>query len=188
MKLKCPGCGASCSLDVLISHDGARDAVLMALQLPESLGKQILQYLGLFRPAQRELSFDRVATILGELLPMVKENRIHHKGRDWVIPRETWKAGFEAVLQARDLGTLQTPLKGHGYLLAVLGGMVDKVEAKAETRQEAYRQRGGDGWRVEGGFQGVAEIATRQGGPPPAPKPKQRMPTSVFEALKKPKE
>lgn len=64
MKTTCPACGAVASLDVLLGNDGAREAVMAALEIPAPLGKMLVQYLGLFRPANRNLSFDRVANIL----------------------------------------------------------------------------------------------------------------------------
>jgi len=184
MKLKCPACGAVASLDMLLSHEGAREAILIALQLPESLGKIVIQYLGLFRPAERELSFDRVAKILGELLPDIQQNRIKANGRDWVISRDLWKAGLEAVLQARDMGKLKPPLKNHNYLYAVLASMVDRVESKDETRREQERQHGGSEWRSSAGLVGVGEIAAKQTGPPAPPKARQPMPDHVRAALK----
>ena len=61
MKLSCPACGATASLDVLIGHEGARDAVVVSLTLYGPLGKLLVQSLGLFRPPSRNLSMDRVA-------------------------------------------------------------------------------------------------------------------------------
>lgn len=192
MKCKCPACGAVASLDVLVAHEGAREAILTALQLPESLGKVVIQYLGLFRPAKRDLSFDRVNSLLADLLPALRENRIRHKGRDWVVTREMWRAGMEAMLVSRDAGKLLPPLPNHNYLYAVLASMVDKTEAQAEQRREDQRQRGGEVWRSNAGPVAVGALtspALHQGAPPaaPAPKPKQPMPAQVREAIK-PKE
>jgi hypothetical protein len=38
------------TLDVLVAHEGAREAVLAALQLPAPIGKLLVQYLAMFRP------------------------------------------------------------------------------------------------------------------------------------------
>lgn len=134
MKTKCPACGASASLDVLLSNEGARAAVTMALQLPAPLGKLLVQYLGLFRPASRELSFDRVATLLGELLPMIQAGQIERAGRTWAAPVPAWKEALEQMLVARD--KLQLPMKSHGYLLEIIAGMGSKAEAFKERAQE----------------------------------------------------
>ncbi|ARO88144.1 hypothetical protein EBAPG3_010360 [Nitrosospira lacus] len=125
------------SLDTVIGTEGAREAVITALQLPAPLGKLIVQYLALFRPAQRQLSFDRVNTILNELLPMISSGKIERNGRIWAAPTETWRIGIEEMLAKRDKLTL--PLKGHGYLLTIIAGYTDKAEAKAEAKSEDRR-------------------------------------------------
>lgn len=139
MKTSCPACGAAFSLDALIGNDGAREAVMAALAIPAPLGKLLVQYLALFRPAQRQLSFDRVANILGELLPMIAEAKIERNGRIWSAPQDYWKLALEEMLAKRDKLTL--PLKNHGYLLAIIEGYSSKAEAKQEASTE--QQRGG---------------------------------------------
>lgn len=138
MKLNCPACGATASLDVLIGNDGAREAVMTALKLPAPIGKLLVQYVALFRPAQRQLSFDRVANILGELLPMIEAGRIERSGRQWPAPLDYWKAALEDMLAKRDRLTL--PLKGHGYLLEVIAGMANKAEGAQEAKAEESKQ------------------------------------------------
>ena len=138
MKLKCPCCGSVFSLDVLLASDGARDAVLAALEIPAPVGKLIIQYLALFRPAKRELTFDRVATLLQELVPMVRAGTIERNGRTWTAPVAYWKAALEEILIKPT--SLQLPLKSHGYLLEIIVGMGNKAEADAEKKTEESRQ------------------------------------------------
>jgi hypothetical protein len=135
MRLTCSACGASASLDAAIAHEGAREAVIIALQLPAPLGKLLVQYVALFRPATRQLSLDRLAALLGELLPLIEAGRIERGGRIWAVPLDAWKAALEDMIAKRDKLTL--PLKSHGYLLEVIAGQAGKVEAAAETRKEA---------------------------------------------------
>lgn len=181
MKLKCPACGALASLDALVASEGAREAVMLALQLPAPLGKRLIQYLALFRPLKRELSFERVASLLGELLPDIERAQIHRNGRDWAAPQVAWTAAIEVVLAARDAGKLQLPLKSHGYLYEVIAGQVDRMEAKAETDRE-YRRQQGEGWRRSDEFVAAGEAAK----PAPDPPPKRRpMPDFVKQTLNK---
>lgn len=139
MRLTCSACGASASLDAAIAHEGAREAVIIALQLPAPLGKLLVQYVALFRPASRQLSLDRLAALLGELLPLIEAGRIERGGRIWAVPIDAWKAALEDMIAKRDKLTL--PLKSHGYLLEVIAGQAGKVEAAAETSKES-RSRG----------------------------------------------
>lgn len=75
MKLACPACGSVASLDVLLGHEGARDAVMVALALPAPLGKLLVQYVALFRPSSRNLSMDRLSSLLSEIQPSATSSR-----------------------------------------------------------------------------------------------------------------
>ena len=175
MKTSCPACGAAFSLDALIGNEGAREAVMAALAIPAPLGKLLVQYLSLFRPAQRQLSFDRVANLLNELLPMIAEAKIERGSRCWSAPQEYWSMALTEMLAKRDALTL--PLKSHGYLLAIIEGYSSKAEAKAEGQREATRA----GHTPVGGaaHKPAAEVLAKD-----ADKPRSPMPDHVKQALK----
>lgn len=137
MKIVCPACGAVNSLDTLIGHDGARAAMAELAAVSGPLAGALLRYIALFRPAQRQLSFDRVASLLAELRPMVMEARITRNGRTYAAPREVWIEAIDSILAQRDRLTL--PLKSHGYLLEIIVGAVNKAEATTEAKREASR-------------------------------------------------
>jgi len=140
MQLNCPACGATFSLDVIIGHEGARDAVLVALQLPAPLGKSLIQYIALFRPAQRALSMDRLAKLLNELLPMISKAQIERNGTHYAAPVAYWQQALDDMVAQRSKLTL--PLKSHGYLLTIIAGYAEKTAAKAEKQTEQGRKYG----------------------------------------------
>ena len=119
MQVRCPSCGAEMSLDVVIEHDAAAQALALALSFTP-LGKLIVRYLAMFRPAKSKLSWPRVVTLLGELMPMIESQRIERNGTLYEAPHDVWCAAIEQMLATRDAGRLQTPLKSHGYLLEVI--------------------------------------------------------------------
>jgi hypothetical protein len=137
VKTACPACGATFSLDTILGNEGAREAVMAALAMPAPIGKLLVQYLALFRPAQRQLSFDRVANLLNELLPMISTASIERNGRTWSAPQEYWSMALSEMIAKRDNLTL--PLKSHGYLLAIIEGYSNKAETKKETHTEARK-------------------------------------------------
>ena len=120
MKTRCPCCGATASLEVLITHDDARNLIVTLMGLSDELAKAALRYLGLFRPGERDLTWARAAKLLGELVPLVLAGRISRKRQVYPAPREAWIWAFNRVLEARDNGKLTTPLSGHGYLFEIL--------------------------------------------------------------------
>jgi hypothetical protein len=176
MKASCPACGATFSLDTLLGNEGARDAVMAALAMPAPIGKLLVQYLGLFRPAQRQLSFDRVANLLNELLPMISAACIERNGRTWSAPQDYWKQALEEMLGKRDNLTL--PLKSHGYLLAIIEGYSSKAEARQESQNEARK----GGHTPVGGTSIAASPAVKK---QEVAKPKSTMPAHVKAALRK---
>ncbi len=175
MKAACPACGAAFSLDTLLGNEGAREAVMAALAIPAPLGKLLVQYLALFRPAQRQLSFDRVASLLSELLPMISAASIERSGRTWSAPQDYWRMALEEMLAKRDKLTL--PLKSHGYLLTIIEGYSNKAEAKQEASIEA--QRGG---HTQVGGSVLMKVDEVLG--PQSNKPRSQMPSSVKAVLR----
>jgi hypothetical protein len=142
VKLTCPACGAEMTLDVLVATQSARDAVVAALAVPAPLGRLLVRYLVLFRTSRRQLSWDRVAAILGELLPMIEAGQISRSGRVWPAPQEYWSQAISHMLQQAEAGKLTLPLKSHGYLLEVIAGMGNKAEGKQELADHHARRVG----------------------------------------------
>lgn len=139
-QLCCPSCGGEMSLDVLIAHNDLRQAVFGLVEKSLPLGSLVVRYVGLFRPAKNRMSADRWAKVIGQLLPDLQREAIAHKGREWPMPIESWKLGFEAMLEKAAAGKLTLPLENHNYLYAVLVGLADKVEAVAEEQVEQTRR------------------------------------------------
>lgn len=174
MKTSCPACGATFSLDALLGNEGARDAVMAALAIPAPLGKLMVQYVALFRPAHRQLSMDRLANLLNELLPMITAASIERNGRTWSAPQDYWKLALEEMIAKRDKLTL--PLKSHGYLLAIIEGYSNKAEGKKEAQHEDSKA----GRTQTGGQQQAASPAVRN----QEVKPRSPMPEHVKQFRK----
>lgn len=119
MHIKCPACGAVASLDLLLSaEDGASDVVKIAAEMQPELWRVIVQYIALFRPSKTKLSFSRMASLLGELHPLIKNAQFERGGKQFHAPLNYWLAGIEQMLAQRDRLTL--PLKTHGYLFEIM--------------------------------------------------------------------
>lgn len=164
----CPTCGAEESLDCLVGRmvddDEVRLLVRDVLTCSLQLGSQTLRYMRLHKPAKHRLRLERVRALLAELVPDMQRLAITRKGRDWAVPLDAWKAGFEDVFEAAAKGTLKTPLEGNGYLYEVLLRRADRAEARAETQTEADRRSKAH----EGGAKGVAELLVPQAASAPA--------------------
>ena len=139
MRSRCPCCGATSSLDMLVTQEDARTALAAVFKISRPLGPALVRYLALFRPIVRELTMARVATLVGELLPFVESGCIPRKGRDWPVQIADWVQAIELMLQARDAGKLALPLTSHNYLFEVLCSLADRAERVQEEAVEAAR-------------------------------------------------
>lgn len=140
--LSCPVCGTELDLAVLFSHEHDQRALarLAAVSIP--LGGRVLQYLGLFTPPKQRLTAAKKIKLILQLLPDLEREAISWKGRDWAAPRTAWAMAIDQMLAARDAQRLELPMKGHGYLYAILAGMADKFEGQAEQQREQALRTG----------------------------------------------
>ncbi|MDP8171525.1 hypothetical protein QJU96_09555 [Pasteurella skyensis] len=118
MKTKCPACGSINSLDSLIGNEQASQAIYAALTINGELGQALIGYLGLFRPEKSALTFERVATILNQLLPDVQAQEIKRDGVVYPAPVSVWVSALREMLKQRHC--LKLPMKSHGYLYEII--------------------------------------------------------------------
>jgi hypothetical protein len=142
MQVKCPACNAGFSLEAALALDAGRSALLTALQMPAPIGLLLAQYLGMFRAAGRALSFDRTDRLLTELKPMLDGGIVTRNGLSRPCPLEFWQQGIERMIEQRNTGKLQLPLKTHGYLLEIVFALAESAGAREEKKQETQRRSG----------------------------------------------
>lgn len=184
--LSCPTCGAEFDLAVAFAHEVDQRALarLAAVSIP--LGARVLQYVALFTPAKQRLTAAKKIKLILQLLPDLERGAIAHKGRDWPAPLAAWAQAIDQMLAARDAQRLELPMKGHGYLYAVLAAQADKLEAAAEQEREQQREQAARARAHSSGAPtGVADVLLplplgegRGEGPRPAASPAQPAGTS----------
>jgi hypothetical protein len=139
------------SLELLLQREADARAVLRLLERGLPMGSQVMQYVALFRPAQRRLGLARMASLVDELLVDIERQAVTRKGRDWVAAQPVWAAALQTVLGMRDAGKLRLPLTSHGLLHEVICGLSGQDEARAERERETDRRaRRGTGGRTAG--------------------------------------
>lgn len=140
--LACPACGTELDLAALFAHEHDQRALARLVSVGIPLGARVLQYLALFTPPKQRLTSAKKIKLILQLLPDLERQAITHKGRDWTAPLSAWAQAIDQMLAARDAQRLDLPMKGHGYLFAVLAGMADKHEATAEQEREQQLRTG----------------------------------------------
>lgn len=122
MKTRCHNCGATASLDLLVSTSAAGQAFAEAFNVPTPIAPLMLKYLGLFRPVNRELAFGRATTLLKEINPFINKGKLTFDRQTTDAPIAAWAWAINQVLVARDNGTLKPPLSNHNYLYRIVQG------------------------------------------------------------------
>ena len=143
MRATCPDCGSQAHLSAFFAEDdGKRLAAQLAGMAPE-LGRAVIGYLGLFKPAKTALRLTRAVKIVEELQQLVDAGTVCNDERSGVrrpASPATWAAGVEQMLAQR--ASLTLPLANHNYLRAVVFGIADKADAAAERQVEEQRRVG----------------------------------------------
>jgi hypothetical protein len=140
MKLICPVCQADFPIEAALNDATAREAIVSAFELTD-LGSPLIRYMGLFKPAKRQaISFPRLAALLKELIPMIKDGQITRGGTLYPAPRDYWQMALETMLLQKD--KLSLPLKSHGYLLEIIAGYANKAAGQTEKQTEQGRKYG----------------------------------------------
>lgn len=140
--LSCPTCGTELDLAVLFAHEQDQRALARLASVSIPLGARVLQYLALFTPPKQRLTSAKKIKLILQLLPDLERGAISWKDRDWEAPLAAWAQAIDQMLAARDAQRLELPMKGHGYLFAILAGMADKHEASAEQQREQQLRTG----------------------------------------------
>lgn len=117
----------------------ARKAVAQAFKFTP-FGDLLLSYIGLFKPAQRALSMQRLTKMLDELLVDIKAAQITRNSHSYAAPQIYWQQAIEQMLTSRE--KLSLPLKSHGYLYEIIISYSNKAESMAEKKSEQGRKYG----------------------------------------------
>ena len=134
--LCCPVCHAEFDLAVLVKHAEDREAFDRITAHCTPLRARLVQYVTLFKTPKHKLSPKKQNHIAMQVVSDIERGAITWKGRDWAAPLPAWAQAFDQMLERRNAGTLELPMKGHGYLYAILAGIADKHEAAVEQQRE----------------------------------------------------
>ena len=166
--LSCPVCGAEFDLAVLFKSEESRKTFERLTASCSPLRDRLAQYAALAKPPKHKLGTDKSLRIIKTMLPDIERGAITWKGRDWAAPLSAWAQAIDQMLAQRDAGRLELPMKGHGYLYAILAGMADRFEGQAEQQREQELRTGPRAATVNG----PASVADLVQAPAPAAAPR----------------
>ncbi len=143
MRATCPECGSIGHIAAFFADDDGKRLMAAVLDLPAELHRPTLGYLGLFKPPKNALSMQRATRLVGDLKQLVATGSVCRDERGDTRRAATpamWAEGIEQMLAARS--GLSLPLANHNYLRAVVFGIADATDARAENKVEQQRKAG----------------------------------------------
>lgn len=143
MRISCPNCCESFPIDAGFADDDGKRLASLFAEMEPVLGRAVIGYMRLFRPAKTSLRTVRAIKIVQELLDLVRTGSVCRDERNGVrrpASPATWAAGIEQMLAAP--GKLDLPLSNHNYLRAIVYALADQVSAQAERTREADLRAG----------------------------------------------
>lgn len=132
MKLICPSCFATHSIEAWTNEPDARRTIEVITRIPGIVQPRVLPYLGLFRQGERGLSWKRALKLVTELQAAIATGTIQWDGGETrPAPPQLWAETMDAVI-ARRPGALD----GHNYLRKAVWGNAAGLAAQDERRRE----------------------------------------------------
>lgn len=132
MRLICPGCGLTASVEAWLNDAEARELLLIVARLPHPLPEACLPYLGLFRPENRALSWKKAGRIVAELAQLVGSGHVQVQGKpSRPCPPRIWAEAMGQMLDRRD--RITRPMPNHNYLRQVAWQLADEADAKERS-------------------------------------------------------
>lgn len=127
MRLRCPVCHAESAIEAWVEDDAARELMGLLAGLDAPLGRALVAYLGLWRPASRALSWERALRIAREVLAL---------DADALRLAAALSQTVEQLRLKRDGGDMR-PVSSHGYLKRVLAGTPSAVVVESDAASAA---------------------------------------------------
>jgi len=149
MRITCPSCGCAGSLELFMADREFREAIMAAADLPSNCGALVLRYVGLSRPATRQLTPARASKLIVGVAALIAADEVRLGYQCEKVLAHTWQKALQATL---DNDKLTRPLKNNNYLIKVALSMVNQFEAVDQPDPEPVR-------RASASTQGLQAIA-----------------------------
>lgn len=120
---RCPACHAHLDLSTLVQDEAARELLALMAGLDAEIGRALVLYLGLFKPAKQDLRWDRALRLCREALALSP------------YPTVLARAIEDTVEAIRSKGGA-LPIRDHAYLRKVIAAR-DAMAAAVQSNVRA---------------------------------------------------
>lgn len=138
MQCTCPECGTRAPLGAFFVEDDGKRLAMTVADLPQGLGRAVLNYLGLFKPARGALQIGRAAKLAADVAGLATSGNVR-AGPPGTLLRAAspavWAAGIEQLLARRD--QLALPLDSHQVLIDAVYALADATAMALDAQRRA---------------------------------------------------
>lgn len=130
VRVTCPACGCRGDVEAFLVEEEAKRMAAGFADLEPALGRAVLRYLRLFKPAKTELRLSRAATLIAELVEMVSAGTVckdERTNQRRPAPVAVWVEALEKMLGNPPS---DTPISNHHYLRVVAYGVAGEHQAR----------------------------------------------------------
>ncbi|MDH5525555.1 MAG: hypothetical protein OEY01_16430 [Desulfobulbaceae bacterium] len=139
MRLVCPGCGCTASLEAWANDADCRATLAAIVKLPAPVPAAVLPYLSLFRPEARALNWKKVLKLVNELALLVGSGHVQvDKMVARPCPARIWAQAMDDMVAS--FNTKRPHFKNHTYLRKVAYDLANQGDAEKE-RQTISEER-----------------------------------------------
>ena len=140
MQATCPCCQTAFPLEAgMLDADAKRLAMVLAGADP-ALGRALIGYLRLHKPAKTVLRMGKAAKLAEEVVALATASEVRRGGVSRPNAARYWAMAIEQMLELRE--KLRLPLSGHGYLTEVAYSLADSADAAFERQAHADARAG----------------------------------------------
>ena len=143
---RCPVCHARIDLHACVQDDAGRELLALLVKVTPALGRALVQYLTLFRAANRDLANSRALRLAKDALDIQA---------DPYLLAAAMQDTVEAVQSKRQAGD-GSPLKNHNYLKSVLktvseraGNTASAAPTGTQKRDQTPVRDSDEAWRAQ---------------------------------------
>ncbi len=138
----CPTCGHVGTLDQFVDEADAKQYCKLVGELQPPIARALFDYLRLFSPPKRALSWARALRLSREIHAAIERGYIERKSRTWATPMPVWEPALRKVIDKQ--ASLSLPLKDNAYLFEILASEANRGESQAEKERESARRHRAD--------------------------------------------
>lgn len=131
VRVTCPACGCRGDIEAFLSDDDGKLLAAMFAEMEPALGRAVVRYLRVFKPAATQLRLARAVAIVAELVTLIEAGTVCRDERSNQRRPCSPAVWAEAIEQLLGAPPSDLPLRNHHYLRAIAYGIAGEHAQRA---------------------------------------------------------